>query len=200
MRRVLGPSERRELCTRLERPRDRIVITGITKSYLDFSTAMSPTGDNLTMVIDGGKIICLDTFQGCNFLISGNGVHTIHVDDGHVLPGLTAFSVGLGVTEISFDDSTGDGNPSTGVDALDPESIVYAKYGIHLEGRAFERARIGGVTRAITAPYPLFGSEGFLGGISVGIKTSGKKTILNGGIFQDDVALHFVIGQASKGK
>ena len=42
-------------------------------------------------------------------------------------------------------------------------------------------------------------SEGFTSGVSTGIKTSGKKTILNGGIFQDDVAVHFSIGQESKG-
>lgn len=47
------------------------------------------------------------------------------------------------------------------------------------------------MTKAITAPI----ADGFAGGVSVGIKTSGKKTILNGGIFQDDVALHFGIGQ-----
>jgi len=32
----------------------------------------------------------------------------------------------------------------------------------------------------------------------VGIKTGGEKTILDGGIFQDEVALHFAVGQAAK--
>lgn len=39
-----------------------------------------------------------------------------------------------------------------------------------------------------------------LQGVSTGIKTSGKKTILDGGVFKDDVALHFVIGQPDKGE
>lgn len=40
---------------------------------------------------------------------------------------------------------------------------------------------------------------GFLGGVSVGIKISGNRTILDGGVFKDDVALHFSVGQDSKG-
>lgn len=68
---------------------------------------------------------------------------------------------------------------------------------MHLDGKAFKRARIGGVTRAITAPIT---DTELLGGVSVGIKTSGKKTILDGGYFKEDVALHFTIGQEDKGK
>lgn len=68
---------------------------------------------------------------------------------------------------------------------------------MHLDGKAFERAGIGGATRAITAP--IFDIE-FLGGGSVGIKTSGKNTILDGGIFLDDEALNLIIGQEVKGK
>ena len=64
---------------------------------------------------------------------------------------------------------------------LNADNVVYAKYGVHLDGKAFERARIGGVTRAITAPIT---DTELLGGVSVGIKTSGKNTILDGGIFQ----------------
>ena len=96
--------------------------------------------------------------------------------------------------EISGDDSTNDGTVSSKSFSLDPQNVVYAKYGIHLEGRAFQRARIGGITRAITAPV----ENGFLGGVSTGIKTSGKKDILDGGIFEDDVALHFLVGQEAK--
>ena len=50
------------------------------------------------------------------------------------------------------------------------------------------------MTRAVTAPL----SNGFAGGVSVGFKTSGKKTILDGGIFQDEIALHFTVGQEAK--
>jgi hypothetical protein len=113
---------------------------------------------------------------------------------------LTALSIGLGLNEIAFDSSTGDGTISMKDDPPDPSTVVYAKYGVHLDGRAFVRARIGGVTKAVSPPLTAFRSEGFLVGVSVGIETSGKKTIIDRGVFQDEVALHFIIGQASRGK
>ena len=68
---------------------------------------------------------------------------------------------------------------------------------MHLDGRGLARARIGGVTRAITAP--LHGG-GVVQGVSVGLRTSENATILDSGIWKDDVALHLVIGQAAKSK
>lgn len=96
---------------------------------------------------------------------------------------------------IDTAEETTDGTVSQKVDPIKADSVDYAKYGVHLDGRAFKRARFGGVTRAITAPI----NGGFLAGVSTGLKTSGKKSILEGGIFQDDVALHFTIGQQDKG-
>lgn len=104
---------------------------------------------------------------------------------------------GLGLSGITGLDETRDGTVSKSVDPLNTDNVVYAKYGAHTDGEAFKRARIGGVTRAITAP--ILDIE-FLGGVSVGIKTSGKNTILDGGIFLDDVALNLIIGQEVKGK
>jgi imidazolonepropionase-like amidohydrolase len=121
----------------------------------------------------------------------------INLKNGHVLPGLTALSSNLGLAEISTLDPATDGTVSDKDDVLDASNVVYARYGVHLDGKAFKRARFGGVTKAVTAPVT---ENGLLGGVSVAIKTSGKKTILDGGIFQDDVALHFVVGQEDKGK
>jgi imidazolonepropionase-like amidohydrolase len=126
-------------------------------------------------------------------MTSGDGI-AISLENGHVLPGLTAASVGFGLTEILSVSSSSDGDVGNKGETLDVQHVVYAKYGIHLDGRGFKRARIAGVTRAVTAPL----SNGFAGGVSVGIKTSGKGTILDGGIFQDEIALHFTIGQDAK--
>jgi hypothetical protein len=103
-------------------------------------------------------------------------------------------AVGFGLTEIPSVPGSSDGDVGSKSETMDVKNVVYAKYGIHLDGRGFTRARIAGVTRAVTAPL----SNGFAGGVSVGIKTSGKKTILDGGIFQDEIALHFTIGQDAK--
>lgn len=182
---------RESLCTEIGQPGAKIKIQGITKSFLIGPSADASSSKRLTMVIEGGKIACFDTEDQC--LSASANSTLIRLREAHVLPGLTAVSVALGLGEIATDDSTGDGTANTGSDL---ESIPYAKYGVHLDGKSFARARIGGVTKAITAPK----TRGFPGGVSVAIKTSGKKNILNGGIFKDDVALHFKVGSAAKSK
>lgn len=99
------------------------------------------------------------------------------------------------MTEIAMLDSTSDGQASN-QKIGDPESLVYAKYGVWLDGKEFARARLGGVTRAIS--LPLADGSGFVQGVSVEFLTSGKKTITDGGIVQGDVALHLALGDATK--
>ncbi|KAL4922703.1 hypothetical protein BDW62DRAFT_196710 [Aspergillus aurantiobrunneus] len=100
---------------------------------------------------------------------------------------------------ITFDksptDETADGVVNEEIDPKDPASVVYAKDGVHLEGRAFDRARTGGVTRAITVPL----KKRLLRGMSAGIKISGNTTDLDKRILEESVALHFAAGQTSKG-
>ncbi len=178
------------LCKEVEKQGSKISISGITHSFLrDYDIASS--AEKLTMVIDNGKIICFDSSELC--ITSSSNSIPITLKNGHVLPGLTAVSVSLGLLEISGEDSSSDGVSTS---SLDVKDVSYAKYGIHLEGRGFSRARIAGVTRAITPPL----TAGLVEGVSVGFKTSGKKTILNGGIFEEDVALHFTVGQEMRGK
>lgn len=174
---------------------ETITITGIKKSFLELPGSKSSSEHNLTMVLEDGKLVCLGSQDTC---VSSNSQGTIiKLENGHVLPGLTALSSNLGLSEITGVEETKDGTVSKSADPLNADNVVYAKYGVHLDGKAFQRARIGGVTRAITAPIM---NSGFLGGVSVGIKTSGKKTILDGGIFAEDIALHLIIGQEVKGK
>jgi imidazolonepropionase-like amidohydrolase len=190
------PAVKEKVCGALAaKRRATLSITGITKSFLDFPTDMPSAGHNFTMVLEDGRLICLGSEDTC---ISSSIDHTIiKLENGHIIPGLTALSSALGLAEITGLEETKDGTVSGKLDVLDADNVVYAKYGVHLNGKSFKRARIGGVTRAITAPIT---GDGFLSGVSVGIKTSGKKTILDGGIFQDDVALHLIIGQEVKGK
>ena len=188
----LSVSEKERKCQQIEH--GKTVIVGINTSYLRSTAAISTTS-NLTLVLENGKIACLSTPQNCSpYLSSDHKSITLH--NGHISPGATAVSH-LGLSEILLEESTSDGEVDLKLDPLNPESVVYAKYGIHLEGKAFERARYGGVTRGISMPKIAWGG-GFLSGVSVGFKTSGKNTTLNGGIFKGDVALHFTLGQSVK--
>jgi imidazolonepropionase-like amidohydrolase len=184
----------KQFCSSSEKQFDDVIITGITASFLDDPHGETLSSDNLTMVINAGKISCFGDYGQCVSEKSVEG-HVIRLKNGHVLPGLTTISTGLGLVEIDSERSTADGSGSSSADVLDPESALYAKYGVHLEGKAFARARLGGVTRAITIPS----GNDFLLGVSTGIKTAEKSNPLNGGIFRDDAALHFVVGQDVKG-
>lgn len=193
VRPTLDEHQREEACKRVQ-DAERIVITGISKSYLSSDDATTETNDKMTMVLQGGKVSCLGPSTQCIYTTSDT---VINLQDGHVLPGLTAFTAGLGLVEIETAPETGDGTVDTTIDPRNPDNVIYAKYGIHLDGRGFDRARMGGITRAITAPLM---ESGFLRGVSVGFKTTSNVTGLDTGIFKEDVALHFAIGQISRGQ
>jgi imidazolonepropionase-like amidohydrolase len=191
----LNTEAKDSLCESLATSGSRIVVTGITKSFLSDSEQNTSLQDNMTAVIDGGRVYCFGHFSACASHFPNDPV--LHLKNGHLLPGLTAVSRSLGLREIASESSTGDGAIDKKSDVANPDNVAYAKYGVHLEGRGFKRAQIGGVTRSVTTPLT---QGGFMDGVSVGIKTSEKKTVLDGGIFQEDVALHLVVGQNSKGK
>lgn len=194
--RVSYTSKSKELaCNRLDNSAQNIIVTGIKRSYLMPKQEISSSSSNFTMVISNGKVICLDSEQQCGSL-SSESAAIIELQEGTVMPGLTAYSPSLGLAEILAASETSDGPLGKDLALLKPENLIHAKYGIHLDGRGFSRARLGGVTQVIVTPI----SESFFGGVSAGIKTSGKYNILDGGIFQDDVALHFSLGQTAKGQ
>ncbi|KAM3066376.1 hypothetical protein ACMFMG_003117 [Clarireedia jacksonii] len=192
VRKLPTAEEVQSLCQPAKDATQKLVIKGIRRSYLGEHQRGQKTTDKLTLVIKDGKKVCLDSEENCA-IASGGGL-VIELENGSVLPGLVAVSPSLGLAEITTDPKATDGSLGKSVSGLEVENIVYAKYGVHLDGRGFSRARLGGITRAITTPL----SETFFGGVSTGIKTSGKNTILDGGIFQDDVALHFAVGQIAK--
>ncbi|KAK8136627.1 hypothetical protein PG984_004567 [Apiospora sp. TS-2023a] len=196
----------KDFCTSARKESRSFVIRGIRKSFLDnypeLSRGVSPSGeaDNLTLVIDKGQLSCLGTQDACKSAVSsvattGNRPLHMQLKNGHLLPGLTAVTNLIGLKEIANQASTGNG-AATVKDVQDPVYIDHAKYGVYLDGKGFARARIGGVTRVITPPE--LGSDGMLQGVSVGLRTSGTRTLLDGGIFRDDVGLHVVIGDANK--
>lgn len=196
MRAVLDPVVKEQICGETRPGNGRtVIITGIKASFLETTPTPYSAHGNLTLVINNGKLECFGNHTTC--VTASTVGKIIKLDKGYVLPGLTALSTHLGLAEIDMAEETSDGSFGKKSDSLNADNVVFAKYGVHLDGRAFKRARFGGVTKAVTAPMM---DGGLGGGVSVGIKTSGKKTILNGGVYKDDVALHFMIGQNSKGK
>ena len=199
MRATLEKEQRTAFCDKVRNSQNRLVFTGIKKSFIEHETSMQfaesdEAQNNLTMIFESGQVTCIGSPQDCLHDTSNDTI--VPLKNGHVLPGLTAVTPDLGLFEIIAEDATRDGIVTPQKDIFNPSSAVYAKYGVHLDGKGFQRARIGGVTRTITPPISL---GTLLRGVSTGIKTTGNKTILNGGVFHDDVALHFVVGQGARG-
>jgi hypothetical protein len=204
-------SQRSSICSAAIKANGNYVINGIKKSFLhnypklegkkdierseNEPRSSNRERDYLQLVIQDGEIACFNTEIECatqSQSVKAKAYHAVlDLENGHAAPGLTALSKALGMREIEADASTGDGvAPNQRI--TDPSSVAYAKHGIWLDGKLFARARLGGVTRAVTAPSVNFGG-GYVSGVSVEIITSGKKSILHGGIVQEDVALHVAL-------
>lgn len=184
---------KRSTCQRIA-DANNIIFTGISNAFLqnypELASKLSEKESGpFEMVVGQGQITCFGSPAACSSdrsALEVEGKHTIvNLKNGHVTPGLTAVTKGLGIREIADELLSGDGDAS-GQSLDDPESILHAKYGLFLDGKVFARARLGGVTRAISAPL----SNDYISGVSTEILTSGKKTLVNGGIVQGDVAFH----------
>lgn len=205
MRYEISDEHRESTCSQAYAADQSFIIDGIQKAFVDnypeLAASLAQVDDEpLKLIVEDGEIACFGSATTCaevgsKFELKGKKALRLSLQNGHVLPGLTAVTRALGMSEIAMLDSTGDGqaaNQKIG----DPESLVYAKYGVWLDGKAFARARLGGVTRAIS--LPLADASGFVQGVSVEFLTSGKKSLTDGGIVQGDVALHLSLGDATK--
>lgn len=197
--------EKEEMCARATEEGQSFIITGIQKAFVEhypeLTESVAEAGEGpLDLVIARGNVVCLGSAASCekqsSELRATDSAVEISLQNGHVLPGLTAVTGNLGMREILMLDSTGDGT-ADGQKIDDADSLTYAKYGVWLDGKIFARARLGGVTRAISPP--VVEDPSMVQGVSVEILTSGKKSLLDGGIVQGDVALHITLGEETKG-
>ncbi|OLN83071.1 hypothetical protein CCHL11_09655 [Colletotrichum chlorophyti] len=206
MRTELEPEKRDAFCSKTKKNKGSFVINGITKTFLENHPQLPTSfrdvsGENLTLVVSNGAVACLNTAEQCASAVSKassapDEVTVLDLSNGHVLPGLTAVTAALGMVEIATESDTGDGYIDVKKEGTDPDNLDFAKYGVQLEGKAFARARIGGVTRAISPPLSPDGA--FVNGVSVGILTRNDRTLLDGGVFKPEVALHVTIDDKAK--
>lgn len=211
MRATIDREQREQLCSGFHDQGRGFVISGITRSFLeefpDFLTASTtggaqPAGENLTMVIADGKVACLGAGADCRTaatkLRDDREVTSIQLENGHLSRGLVAVTSTLGIAEIATVPATGDGVVKAASEGSG-NNVDHAKYGVSLGGKTrsktFARARLGGVTRAVQAPMS---EGGLVVGVSTGMRTGVNSTLLNGGLFQNDVALHVALGEDAK--
>jgi imidazolonepropionase-like amidohydrolase len=202
---------REVMCAQAEQPGQSFIIRGISKAFVHHYPelqAMAAASDidtnagRLELVIDAGRAVCLGSEDICaehtqRVLAATTSMPAVELTlrDGHLLPGLTALTNGLGMREIATEASTGDGQAkSQKLD--DPNTLQHAQHGVWLDGKTFARARLGGVTRAVSPPVA--DSPEFVTGVSAAILTSGRKGLTDGGIIKGDVALHLYLGDPTR--
>ncbi|KAH7126027.1 hypothetical protein EDB81DRAFT_860673 [Dactylonectria macrodidyma] len=196
IRPTVAEEARGQICTRAQRPGSKVAFIGIEKVLINSASVLTENVEDYVLVVEDGRIACLDKKATCLSDETLEYVQQVTLKHGHITPGLVAFGNKLGIQSIPSETSTGDGSAGKAGDALNEQKrLHYAKYGVHLHGKAFTRARIGGVTKAVTVP--LFGG-GIIQGVSVGLRVGENGTILDN-IWKDDVALHLAIGQSAKG-
>lgn len=198
MRPSLAKKEQEYLCSRARGSNSTVLITGIKRILHDRPPHQDSGSSSSVLLIERGRATCLGEPSVCVPSLSDEAdLVRVELKDGHVTPGLVAFGNTLGIQSISSETATGDGSAGSTGNALDaPKSLHFAKYGVHLHDRAFTRARIGGITKTVTAPL----GGGILQGVSVGLRVTEDASILGNGIWKDNVALHLTIGQSARGK
>jgi hypothetical protein len=200
MRASITPDDKKRVCMRAIQKDTRFVITGIKGAFLDNYpelVGIRENDNNLTVVIENGHVEYLGPSTSYERQVKTAGHPNevaISLANGHLAPGLTAVTNTLGLQEINLEDETGDGAVAASLEPNE-KNLNFAKYGLVLNGKSFTRAQLGGVTRAVTAPLSV---GGLLRGVSAGFLTSGKRTVLDKGIFKEDVAVHFNLGELSK--
>ncbi|KAL4778303.1 hypothetical protein BJX76DRAFT_362867 [Aspergillus varians] len=196
IRASIDTNERSNICTRIEDSSRPIIFTGIQKALMDNPSADSQATNNLVLLLENNQISCLGPKSTClETHETTQNLTEIPLENGYITPGLIAFGNDLGIQAIPSESSTGDGVSGKSGDVLnEARTVHFAKYGVHLHGLAFDRARIGGVTKAVSPPH----GSGVVRGVSVGVRTGPGATILDGGVWKEDVALHLVVGQGAK--
>ncbi|KAL4788813.1 hypothetical protein BDV19DRAFT_397964 [Aspergillus venezuelensis] len=196
MRPSIEANERKDICSSIRESIGPIVFTGIHQVLIDHPTFAIEEENDFVLVMENNRISCLGPRTTCfHQHQTATNITEISLENGYITPGLIAFGNNLGFQDIPSEPSTGDGAGGQTGDLLNEAKIVhFAEYGVHLHGKAFDMARIGGVTRAISPPH----GSGAVQGVSVGVYTGPDETILGGGIWKDDAALHFSVGQSAK--
>ncbi|KAJ8107283.1 hypothetical protein OPT61_g8972 [Boeremia exigua] len=196
VRTVASQDYKHRICNELSSRGRDVVIAGITDVLLDHEPFnKSAMSSDWNLVLNNGKVQCFGRSSTCHSSHM-SAITVLNLTNGYITPGLLAFGNNIGLLDISSEPLTGDGVPLSPITS-DSMNIPSSKYGVHFGSRSFDRARLGGVTRAITAPLH---SGGLLQGVSVGLRITENATVLDGGIWKDEVALHVHLGQDAKGR
>ncbi|CAG8566817.1 1210_t:CDS:10 [Acaulospora colombiana] len=166
------------------------LIKNIGKVFVDEENIMDAyqsTEEKISIMVKDGLIKCIGT--NCTSTDQISSYEVIDLNNGYVIPGITAVGSNLGLSEIGEESVTQDGI----VTSNDYNNVIHAVDGLKLGGKHLEVAYKAGVLTAVTSPLS---RRGVVAGISVAFKTGAQ----TGGrvILKEAVALHTQIGAPFK--
>ncbi|KAI0268341.1 composite domain of metallo-dependent hydrolase [Gloeopeniophorella convolvens] len=149
------------------------------------------------VVVEGGKIRCAGTGDACSSSLSTDA-RLIDLEGGVLAPAFISFGSNLGLQEISYEASTGDGFPydpfAEDVPRFlrDPGGIVQAADALEFQTRNALIAHRAGVTAATSPPQAYF-TKPTLVGLSATFRTGAPHALVDGAIIQRISALHYTV-------
>ncbi|WPG98307.1 Hypothetical protein R9X50_00109500 [Acrodontium crateriforme] len=166
-------------------PKKNVIFTGIsTLLSLEHSSLLAKQN---SIVVEDGKITCIGDCKSKIATLECNDFETVHLNNGHLTPTLTAFGTGLGLVEIQGEEDTQDG-------ANNGNSYSRAVDGLLLDTKQLKAAYRRGITRAITAPLFDDGQKG----VSVGFRTGAMHALESGAVWQEETAVHYTLSLSAK--
>ncbi|KAJ3788928.1 hypothetical protein GGU10DRAFT_409044 [Lentinula aff. detonsa] len=141
--------------------------------------------------VQNGVLSYIGTFEGCPINLNMS-TRTVDLHGGSIAPGLLSYGSRLGLVHIAGEATTQDGEVFDGLMHEIPSllggdaAVIRALDGLQFTTRDALLAYRSGVTGAITAPY----SPGVLAGLSTAFDTGAAHKLIEGAVFQDEVALH----------
>ena len=165
-----------------------VILTGVSKVLLGECEYGLDAQSGNTVVVRNGIVACVGRCSDETAAAQSSGVDVVDLQDGHVMPPMTAFGSFLGLTEIAAELDTQDGQN-------DENTFSAAIDGLSLDTKGLKAAYSHGVTRAISAPAYNGGGHK---GVSVGFRAGAEHSLEEGAVWQDEVAVHYTLTLGAK--
>ncbi|KAI1139354.1 amidohydrolase [Hypoxylon sp. FL0543] len=165
-----------------------LILTGVSNSFLSPEFQPGSYGQNSTVAISRGRIICVGVCEAELETASKLGTRTVSLQNGYLTRPFTVFGSLLGLNAIDAEQDTDNGGS--------PDVFSRGIDGLAFETKKLRYAAKYGVTRAISAPK--YSGQGTHQGTSVGFRTAAKHSLEEGAIFADDVAVHYTLDLSAK--
>ncbi|KAF2263032.1 hypothetical protein CC78DRAFT_519114 [Lojkania enalia] len=165
-----------------------LIISGLSQVYLNEVEESFDTSHQAVAIITNGSLSCIGICIDKLILAHKSNTPVINLKNGYITPPFTGFGSAIGMIEIDAEEDTHDGAPPS-------NGITRAVDGLQFGGKHLLHAYERGVTKAISAPteYSIDGK-----GISVGFHTGAKHALEEDAVWQNEVALHYILTLSAK--